>query len=169
MKSRWRGYVSPLPRETIEMAENNTDVKNNFWRIEDYGTKSSRFDPGGNSGWMNTYDDLRDSTTPLHENAHGLGLDHTAGDIKSTVPPGIMVARASTVSNKFSIDGKSVNGVDPYTRKFSQNEINSILSKVKFDASGRGEIGKTSNSIYNRQGNHRTFGDKVKTFFNNLF
>lgn len=29
------------------MAENNTDVKNNFWRIEDYGTKSSRFDPGG--------------------------------------------------------------------------------------------------------------------------
>lgn len=80
-----------------------------------------------------------------------------------------MAARGTIVNDKYSIVGKSANGIDPYTRRFSQKEINSVLSNVKFDASGRGEIGKVSNSIYNRQGNYRTFGDKVKTFFNNIF
>ena len=137
-------YETVSEADASKMASGNTDIKNNFIRVED-GVSSSKFQLGGNAGWFNTDDDIGGSTTPAHEIGHGLGLDHTAtgGQTKEDVPD-IMEARGTQVHPRWSKVGKS-NDIDPNFRRVSGDEVKSILKGVTFDKSGKGKIGTTTN------------------------
>ena len=145
-------YETLSEADATKMASGNTDIKNNFIRVED-GNKSSRMQLGGNAAWLNTDDDLGGSTTPAHEIGHGLGLNHssTGGQTKTDVPD-IMEARHTQVHPRWSKVGAS-NEIDPNFRRVSKDEVKAIFKGVTFDENGVGKIGRTTNKIFTKDGN----------------
>jgi RHS repeat-associated protein len=144
-------YQTVSEADAKTMATGNTDVKNNFIRVED-GASSSKFQLGGNAGWFNTDDDIGSSTTPAHEIGHGLGLDHTAtgGQTEEDVPD-IMEARGTQVHSRWSLGGKG-NNIDPNFRRVDKKEVEAIFKDVTFDKNGKGEIGRATNKIFTKDG-----------------
>ena len=144
-------YETVSTADATKMAKNNTDIKNNFIQVDDLGNKSSAFQLGGNAGYFNTRDDIGGSTTPAHEIGHGLGLDHTSsgGQTKDDVPD-IMEARRTTVHPRWSKEGPS-NEIDPNFRRVDKKEVEAIFKGVTFDKNGKGKIGTTTNTIYNKK------------------
>lgn len=145
--------------DAINMSDTNTDAKLNFIRVEknNYLARSF-FDDGGNAGFMNTDDDLGTSTTASHEIGHGYGLQHPEdGDLRGKGAPDIMAARGALVDPEYQYDPKATAGdpggtINPAARKVNQQNITDMFKNVKFDENGRGQIGKTTNSIYDRNG-----------------
>ncbi len=146
-------YETVSETDASKMASGNTDIKNNFIRVENGEGSSFTQELGANSYYFNTDDDLGGSTTPAHEIGHGLGLDHTAtgGQTKTDVPE-IMEARGTQVHPRWSKVGKS-NDIDPNFRRVSKDEIGVIFKGVTFDKKGIGKIGTTTNKIYDKNGN----------------
>jgi hypothetical protein len=144
-------YETLSTADATKMAASNTDIKNNFIQVDDLGSQSSAFQLGGNAGYFNTQDDIGGSTTPAHEIGHGLGLEHstTGGQTKDDVPE-IMEARGTQVHPRWSKVGKS-NDIDPNFRRVSKDEVKSIFNGVDFDKNGKGKIGTTTNTIYNKK------------------
>ena len=134
------------------MASSNTDIKNNFIRVEDMGSKSSAFQVGGNAGYLNTRDDLGGSTTPSHEDGHGLGLDHDLSGQTATDRPDITTPRHSKVNPRWSISGPS-NDIDPNFRRVTAQNVNDVLRGVTFDSNSVGKIGTVTNTIFDKNGN----------------
>ncbi|AEW86780.1 hypothetical protein C3B47_13790 [Flavobacterium columnare] len=73
----------------------------------------------------------------------------------SIVDPDFRHNKNSTVNEFFGIPShNSSDGttLKPETRKVTQENIDDILSNLKFDQSGNGTIGKAINKIYNKDG-----------------
>jgi RHS repeat-associated protein len=144
-------YKTVSEAEATKKAATNTDAKNNFVRVENMGTTSSGFQKGGNSGYLNTEDDIK-ATTPAHENGHALGLGHSVSGQTKTDRPDIMVARRTQVNPRWSKVGPS-NDIDPNFRRVNQQNVTDVFSNVTFDSNGHATIGTVTNKIYDKNGN----------------
>lgn len=64
-------YETVSEADATKMASGNTDIKNNFIRVEDGSGSSFTQKLCANSYFFNTDDDIGGSTTPAHEIGHG--------------------------------------------------------------------------------------------------
>jgi hypothetical protein len=152
-------YQIVTEAEAITLAQNNTDAQVNFVRVEKNNSRFGRsfYEMSGNDGFMNTDDNLGTSTTAPHEVGHGYGLDHGAGDQRGNGQPDIMSARGTWVDSQYQYNPSAEAGaaggtINPATRKVTQKNITDMFNGVTFDANGRGQIGTTTNKIYNPDG-----------------
>lgn len=150
------------PNITAADISKNTDVKQNFVRVENKGYDGyniSEMDLGGNSGLF-LVENIQGvgSTTEAHEFGHGYGEDHPAADangvISTTGQPGIMYPRGTLVDAQYQYDPKAAQGdkggtLNPEKRKVTQKDISNLgLDKLKFDKGGKANLGKTTNRYY---------------------
>ena len=92
----------------------NTDPRNNFFRIEEYAHGNISFVDGlgCNSGYFKLENLYKGSTTAAHEYGHTLGLDHpTYLDIRGEGVPGIMYPRGTLVDPPYQYDPSKPAGV----------------------------------------------------------
>jgi hypothetical protein len=119
----------------------NTDPRNNYFRIEKFAHGSISFVDGlgCNTGYFlleNLYDG---STTAAHEYGHTLGLDHPdILDIRGEGVPGIMYPRGTLVDPEFQYDpaipaGMKGGTMHPMFRKVRQQDIEDLkLHRLRF-------------------------------------
>lgn len=85
----------------------NTDPRNNYFRIEPFAVGNISFVDGlgCNSGYFLLENLYAGSTTAAHEYGHTLGLDHPADcDIRGRGVPGIMYPRGTLVDPQYQYD-----------------------------------------------------------------
>ncbi len=163
-------YKTVTESEAMKMADGNTNAAINFVRVEKNNIRYHRSfnEVGENSGFMNTDDNLGKSTTAPHEIGHGYGLTHVKGDQRGNGQPGIMAARGTAVDAGYTYNPKAgdtkdvydsnvghfvySNTINPATRRVTQQNITTIFRGVTFDKNGRGQIGNTTNRIYDTNG-----------------
>jgi len=120
----------------------NTDPRNNYFRIEDFihGNISFVDGLGCNTGCFLLENLYKGSTTAAHEYGHTLGLDHPEDlDIRGQGVPGIMYPRGTLVDPPFQYDstipaGKTGGTMHPMFRKvLEQDVLNLKLHRLIFD------------------------------------
>lgn len=121
--------VSLTPEEIFE----NTDPKNNYFRIEHFAAGNISFVDGlgCNTGYFKKDNLYKGSTTAAHEYGHTLGLDHPAVlDIRGQGTPGIMYPRGTVVDADYQYNpaaraGDNTNGgtMNPVHRKVRTEDI----------------------------------------------
>jgi hypothetical protein len=112
----------------------NTDPRNNFFRIEKFAHGSISFVDGlgCNTGYFLLENLYEGSTTAAHEYGHTLGLDHPEFlDIRGEGVPGIMYPRGTLVDPQFQYDptisaGLKGGTMHPMYRKVRQEDINAL-------------------------------------------
>ncbi len=122
------------PSIEIETIYNNTDSRNNYFRIEEYAIGNISFVDGlgCNSGYFKVENLYVGSTTAAHEYGHTLGLDHpTDLDLRGKGVPGIMYPRGTLVDPQFQYDPTKPAGVTggtmhPMYRKVFLQDIASL-------------------------------------------
>ena len=128
----------------------NTDPRNNYFRIEEYASGNISFVDGinSNTGYFKLDNLLHRSTTAAHEFGHSLGLDHPDDlDIRGKGVPGIMYPRGTIVDPVYQYDPNAKPAaaggtMNPFTRKVLQNDIDNLrLHKLDFDPSGLAIVG----------------------------
>ncbi|MGG9960321.1 peptidase M10 [Ferruginibacter sp. SUN106] len=133
-----------------EMIYENTNPRNNYFRIEEYASGNISFVDGinSNTGYFKLDNLLNKSTTAAHEFGHTIGLDHPEDlDIRGKGTPGIMYPRGTIVDKAFQYDpaaeAHAIGGtMSPFTRKVLQQDIDNLkLHKLDFDAGGLAVIG----------------------------
>lgn len=148
-----------------EEIKNNTDIKNNYIRVEKNTPRGTSFtdERGGNTGFYQR-DQITEnnSTTEGHEFGHGYGLPHPEEfevsspngidmgyDYRGNGQPNIMFPIATLVDPGFALpDGY----LDPSKRIVTQENINSLgLDKIKFDKDGKSQIGKLTNEYHTKK------------------
>src|SRR5215204_3954691 len=85
----------------------NTDPRNNYFRIEEYAHGNISFVDGlgCNTGYFKLENLYKGSTTAAHEYGHTLGLDHPNDlDIRGQGTPGIMFPRGTLVDPQYQYD-----------------------------------------------------------------
>ncbi|OLY91736.1 hypothetical protein SAMN05444008_1038 [Cnuella takakiae] len=85
----------------------NTDPRNNYFRIENFAATNISFVDGlgCNSGYFLLENLYAGSTTAAHEYGHTLGLDHPEElDIRGKGTPGIMYPRGTLVDPQYQYD-----------------------------------------------------------------
>jgi hypothetical protein len=131
----------------------NTDPKNNYFRIEEYAHGNISFVDGlgCNTGYFKLENLYKGSTTAAHEYGHTLGLDHPEFlDIRGTGIPGIMYPRGTLVDSAFQYDQTKPAGVTggtmhPMFRKVYAKDIEELkLHRLVF-GNNRAIIGNFSN------------------------
>jgi len=119
----------------------NTDPRNNYFRIEKFAHGSISFVDGlgCNSGYFLLENLYEGSTTAAHEYGHTLGLDHPDDlDIRGEGVPGIMYPRGTLVDPRFQYDpaipaGMKGGTMHPMFRKVRQKDIEALkLHKLRF-------------------------------------
>jgi hypothetical protein len=129
-----------LPIEVYQ----NTDPRNNYFRIEEfaYGNISFVDGLGCNSGYFKLENLYRGSTTAAHEYGHTLGLEHPLDiDYRGKGVPGIMYPRGTLVDPQFQYDPSKPPGVTggtmyPIYRKVRQTDIDDLkIQRLKFENS----------------------------------
>jgi hypothetical protein len=146
----------------------NTDPKNNYFRIEEFAHGNISFvdSLGCNSGYFKLENLYPGSTTSAHEYGHTLGLDHPQDmDIRGKGIPGIMYPRGTLVDAPFQYDPTKPAGVTggtmhPMFRKVKQNDIELLnLHKLRF-VNGRSVIGNFTNIYHwnHAETGHEGFG-----------
>jgi len=119
----------------------NTDSRNNYFRIEKFAHGSISFVDGlgCNSGYFLLENLYEGSTTAAHEYGHTIGLDHPDElDIRGEGVPGIMYPRGTLVDPEFQYDpaipaGMKGGTMHPMYRKVRQKDIESLkLNKLRF-------------------------------------
>jgi len=131
----------------------NTDPKNNYFRIEEFvhGNISFVDGLGCNSGYFKLENLYKGSTTAAHEYGHTLGLDHPAYlDIRGTGVPGIMYPRGTLVDSSFQYDPTKPAGVTggtmhPMFRKVSPKDIEDLKLHRLLFKNNKAIIGDFSN------------------------
>ena len=114
----------------------NTDPRNNYFRIEQFSSTSISFVDGlgCNSGYFQLDNLYIGSTTAAHEYGHTLGLDHpTDLDLRGKGVPGIMYPRGTLVDPPFQYNpngkaGDKDNGgtMHPKYRKVHAEDIKQL-------------------------------------------
>ncbi|HVK97281.1 MAG TPA: hypothetical protein VM368_05655 [Flavisolibacter sp.] len=131
----------------------NTNPKNNYFRIEEFAHGNISFVDGlgCNSGYFKLENLYKGSTTAAHEYGHTLGLHHPKIlDIRGKGVPGIMYPRGTLVDAPFQYDplqpAGSVGGtMHPMSRKVKQEDITALhLEKLVFERD-RSIVGEFSN------------------------
>jgi hypothetical protein len=145
---------------TPEMIFENTDPRNNYFRIEEYvrGNISFVDGLGSNTGYFKLENLLSNSTTAAHEFGHTLGLDHPAHlDFRGQGRPGIMYPRGTLVDAEFQYDpaipaGLTGGTMNPFTRKVTQRDIDNLkLNQLEFNKKGFAVLGEFSSVWHDAQ------------------
>jgi hypothetical protein len=128
----------------------NTDPRNNYFRIEEFAHGNISFVDGlgCNTGYFLLQNLYKGSTTAAHEYGHTLGLDHpTVLDIRGQGVPGIMYPRGTLVDAPYQYDPAASAGqvggtMHPMYRRVTQEDIDKInLHKLIFRGS-RAVVGR---------------------------
>jgi hypothetical protein len=132
------------------MVYENTNPRNNYFRIEEYASGNISFVDGinSNTGYFKLDNLLHKSTTAAQEFGHTIGLDHPADlDIRGKGAPGIMCPRGSLVDPVYQYEphapaGTNGGTINPFTRKVLQSDIDDLkLHKLDFNAAGLAIVG----------------------------
>ena len=132
----------------------NTDPRNNYFRIEEfvYGNISFVDGLGCNSGYFKFENLYAGSTTAAHEYGHSLGLAHpTDMDLRGKGVPGIMYPRGTLVDPPFQYnpgalagDGQNGGTMHPMYRRVNKHDIEKLrIHKLDFH-NGKSVIGEFS-------------------------
>ncbi|PZR26055.1 MAG: peptidase M10 [Citrobacter freundii] len=127
------------PEEIFE----NTDPRNNYFRIENFASGNISFVDGlgCNTGYFKKDNLYKGSTTAAHEYGHTIGLDHPSIlDIRGEGTPGIMYPRGTIVDAEYQYNpaaraGDNTNGgtMNPVHRKVRAEDIALLkLSKLNW-------------------------------------
>ena len=143
-----------------QMVYQNTNPRNNYFRVEEYANGNISFVDGlgSNTGYFKLENLINNSTTAAHEFGHTLGLDHPRNlDIRGEGQPGIMYPRGTLVDPQFQYDPTVPAGVkggtmNPFTRKVFQSDIDDLkLNKLSFNRNGFATIGDSSSVWHEAQ------------------
>ena len=135
---------------TPQMVFENTNPRNNYFRIEEYATGNISFVDGinSNTGYFMLENLLNNSSTAAHEFGHTIGLEHPHHlDIRGGGTPGIMYPRGTLVDPQFQyhpevVPGEKGGTLNPFTRKVLQKDIDDLhLNKLSFDKNGFATLG----------------------------
>lgn len=138
-----------LPIEVYQ----NTDPRNNYFRIEEfaYGNISFVDGLGCNSGYFKLENLYKGSTTAAHEYGHTLGLEHPFDvDYRGKGIPGIMYPRGTLVDAQFQYDPSKPAGVTggtmhPMYRRVRQEDIDDLkINRLRFE-NGKAVMGEFTN------------------------
>lgn len=144
IKGHWAENLRP------EIVFENTDPRNNYFRIESFaGTDISFVDGiGSNTGYFKLDNLLNNSTTAAHEYGHTIGLHHPdVPDIRGKGQPGIMHPRGTIVDPAYQYNPAAAplepgGTINPFTRKVLQGDIDNLrLKKLDFSRSGFAILG----------------------------
>lgn len=122
----------------------NTDPRNNYFRIEEYvhGNISFVDGLGCNTGYFLLENLYPGSTTAAHEYGHTLGLDHPDDlDLRGKGVPGIMYPRGTLVDPQYQYDPARLAGTKggtlyPMYRKVAEKDIRNLnLHTLQFNSS----------------------------------
>lgn len=132
----------------------NTDPRNNYFRIEEFAGGNISFvdGVGCNTGYFKLENLYKGSTTAAHEYGHSIGLDHpTDLDIRGKGVPGIMYPRGTLVDSIYQYNpegkaGDSTNGgtMHPKYRKVRPEDIHDLRLNKLFYKSGKAVLGEFS-------------------------
>jgi len=131
----------------------NTDPRNNYFRIEEFAHGSISFVDGlgCNSGYFLLENLYKGSTTAAHEYGHTLGLDHPKIlDIRGQGEPGIMYPRGTLVDAQYQYDPSVAAGLKggtmhPMHRKVKREDIANLkLQRLGF-RNGKATVGDFTN------------------------
>jgi len=122
----------------------NTDPRNNYFRIEEFAFGNISFVDGlgCNTGYFKLENLYAGSTTAAHEYGHTLGLEHpTDLDIRGQGVPGIMYPRGTLVDAIYQYNpagraGDSSNGgtMHPKFRRVRQKDVQQLaLQRLAFN------------------------------------
>ena len=131
-------YQIESERDASDMAKSNTNVQNNFVRLEDKG-QSQFF---SNAGYFSMSDG---ATTWSHEMGHNLGLNYHSDYVSGTTP-NIMVPRNAR-------DATTGEVVNPATRTVQQRDVqNTFRGAFWLDGRARIGSGRVANTIFDKNG-----------------
>ena len=126
---------------TPQMVFENTNPRNNYFRIEEYASGNISFVDGinSNTGYFKLENLLNNSSTAAHEFGHTIGLEHPHHlDIRGQGTPGIMYPRGTLVDPQFQYypevaAGEKGGTLNPFTRKVLQKDIDDLhLNRLRF-------------------------------------
>lgn len=138
------------PNLTPQTIFENTNPRNNYFRIEEYANGNISYVDGinSNTGYFKLQNLLDNSSTAAHEFGHTIGLDHPKNlDIRGQGTPGIMYPRGTIVDPQFQYypdvaPGEKGGTLNPFTRKVLQKDIDDLkLNSLNFDDKGFAVLG----------------------------
>lgn len=144
---------------TPEMIFENTNPRNNYFRVEEFASGNISFVDGinSNTGYFKLDNLLNNSTTAAHEYGHTIGLDHPENlDIRGMGTPGIMYPRGTIVDPEHQYDPNAApqtygGTLNPFYRKVLKEDIALLrLSDLPFDDKGFAMLGGFSSVWHNR-------------------
>ena len=147
---------SLTPQDVYE----NTNPRNNYFRIEEYAAGNISYVDAVNSntGYFMLENLLNNSTTAAHEFGHTIGLQHpTELDIRGKGTPGIMYPRGTLVDPVFQyypdvLPGEKGGTLNPFSRTVLQEDIDNLhLERLDFNSNGFAIIGGFTSQWHEKQ------------------
>ena len=138
---------------TPQMVIENTNPRNNYFRIEEFVNGNISFVDGinSNTGYFKLDNLLHNSTTAAHEFGHTIGLVHPENlDIRGKGTPGIMYPRGTIVDPLYQYNPEALplaagGTMNPFSRKVLPKDIEQLkLEKLKFNSNNFAIIGDFS-------------------------